>query len=141
MHFRISLEFSDAQLAPRTTQLTRGAPGASKLKHKALDTFLSLFQQGTAGSNVLWSSAAAAEAYDVLLCVDEAGWSSAKACKQFATALQCHGTFCVQQLTSKADQSDTAATETSLALTTFLTCHMLQRTEVSDNSLRECCIA
>ena len=138
MHFQISLDFEDAQLAPRTTQLTRDAPSASKSKHKALDTVLSIFQQGTAGSSVLWPPTAAAEAYDVLLCVDEAGWSSAKACKQFVTALQLHGTTCVQQLTTKADQSDTAATETSLALTTFLMCHMLQRTEVGDNLLHEC---
>lgn len=103
---------------------------SSNNKHKALNAFWSQLPTKTAAGSLVWPPDAAAEAFHVLSQVDSAGWSSAKACKQFVTALQHHGTLCVQHLTNKADHSDTAGGEASLGLTVFLMCHVLQKTEV-----------
>ena len=132
MKFRILQNFGDAQLQCLPESMPGGASSAfSSNKHKGLDAFWSQLQKAKAGT-LVWPPGAAAEAYHLLSQVDSAGWSSAKACTQFANALQHHGTLCVQYLTTQADQSDTADSEGSLGLTIFLICHVLQKTEAGD---------
>lgn len=132
------MKFEDAQLPclPQTAAgNTNGAPAAAN-KRKALDSFLAQLQRTAAvgHDSLLWSEAAAAEAYDAVLNVEKSGWTSVKACKQFASALQHQGNLCIKHLTTTEHRSDTAASS-ALALTVFFTCHVLQRTEVRHQHL------
>lgn len=132
MQFRLPLLFEDAQLPnlPQPDAHSLNGDQAAGSKHTNLDSFLSKFRQPAAvcHSSLIWPEAAALQAHDAILRVAKAGWTSTKSCKQFVAALQRQGNLCIKYLGS--NDSETADVKGSFALTLFLTCHLLQRTEV-----------
>lgn len=134
MQIRISAHFQELQsdfLPSRPSTSARKSDSSSN-PVKALTAYLTgLTSTPTvASSGLVWPEAASAEAYSLLLQAEQAGWSSVKVLKELAAGLPQHGTLCIQQLACSNSHSEQTYLETSLALSLFFTCHMLQRTEV-----------